>query len=65
MPFLRSRARLLALLPIIPAALLAGASRGLLGVCGPFTDVAADAFRPFVLEIDYLGITAGTSPTTL
>jgi len=42
----------------------AGASRGLLGVCGPFTDVAADAFCPFVLEIFYLGITTGTTATT-
>src|SRR6185436_10786556 len=29
-----------------------------------FTDVAADAFCPFVLEIFTLGITTGTSPTT-
>src|SRR6266511_966539 len=36
----------------------------LLGVCGPFTDVAADAFCPFVLEIFTLGITTGTTPTT-
>ena len=35
-----------------------------MGVCGPFTDVAADAFCPFVLEIFYLGITTGTTPTT-
>ncbi|HKA36743.1 MAG TPA: S-layer homology domain-containing protein [Thermoanaerobaculia bacterium] len=46
------------------AALLTGAVQGLLGLCGPFTDVAADAFCPFVLEIFYLGITTGTSPTT-
>jgi hypothetical protein len=43
---------------------LLGASSALLGVCGPFTDVAADAFCPFVLEIFYLGITTGTTPTT-
>ena len=36
----------------------------LLGLCGPFTDVAADAFCPFVLEIFYLGITTGTTATT-
>ena len=42
---------------------LAGAA-GMLGVCGPFTDVAADVFCPFVLEIFYLGITTGTTPTT-
>ncbi len=41
-----------------------GGASGLLGVCGPFTDVAADAFCPFVLEIFTLGITTGTSPTT-
>ena len=31
---------------------------------GPFTDEAADAFCPFVLEIFYLGITTGTTATT-
>ncbi|HKF42442.1 MAG TPA: S-layer homology domain-containing protein [Thermoanaerobaculia bacterium] len=36
----------------------------LLGLCGPFTDVAADVFCPFVLEIFYLGITTGTTATT-
>ena len=46
------------------AILLAGAGSSLLGICGPFTDVAADAFCPFVLEIFYLGITTGTSATT-
>lgn len=45
-------------------AIAAGAGTGLLGVCGPFNDVAADAFCPFVLEIFYLGITTGTTPTT-
>src|SRR6185295_10808243 len=45
-------------------ALLAGASGGLFGVCGPFTDVSDAAFCPFVLEIFTLGITTGTSPTT-
>jgi hypothetical protein len=44
--------------------LLGGAGSTLLGTSGPFTDVAADAFRPFVLDIYYLGITTGTSPTT-
>jgi hypothetical protein len=41
-----------------------GASAALRGACGPFTDVAADAFCPFVLEIFYAGITTGTTPTT-
>jgi hypothetical protein len=43
---------------------LLGASTVLFGVCGPFTDVAADAFCPFVLEIFYLGVTTGTTATT-
>src|SRR5262245_56316488 len=43
--------------------LMSGAS-ALLSVCGPFTDVAADAFCPFVLEIFTLGITTGVTPTT-
>src|SRR5580765_2647033 len=46
------------------AAVLCGASGLLLGVCGPFTDAAADVFCPFVLEIFYLGITTGTTATT-
>ncbi|HKA37924.1 MAG TPA: S-layer homology domain-containing protein [Thermoanaerobaculia bacterium] len=45
-------------------AITAGAGSSLLGICGPFTDVAADAFCPFVLEIFYLGITTGTTATT-
>ena len=43
---------------------LLGASSALFGICGPFTDVAADSFCPFVVEIFYLGITTGTTPTT-
>ena len=43
---------------------LVGASSALYGLCGPFTDVAPDAFCPFVLEIFYLGITTGTTATT-
>jgi hypothetical protein len=46
------------------AAVLAGASSALFGACGPFTDVAADAFCPVVLEVFTLGITTGTTPTT-
>jgi hypothetical protein len=46
------------------AALLLGASSFALGVCGPFTDVVADGFCPFVLELFTLGITTGTTPTT-
>jgi hypothetical protein len=43
---------------------LGGGASVLLGLCGPFTDVSDVAFCPFVLEIFYLGITTGTSPTT-
>ncbi|HEV8118109.1 MAG TPA: S-layer homology domain-containing protein, partial [Thermoanaerobaculia bacterium] len=32
--------------------------------CGPFTDVAADSFCPFVQEVFYLAVTTGTNPTT-
>ena len=47
------------------AAVLAGAAEnGLLGVCGPFTDISDPAFCPFVTEIFTLGITTGTTPTT-
>lgn len=46
------------------AALGGGAGGALLGLCGPFTDVTADTFCPLVLEIFYLGITTGTTPTT-
>ena len=49
---------------IVAAALFCGATSSLLSLCGPFTDVAADQFCPFVLEIFYLGITTGTSATT-
>jgi hypothetical protein len=46
------------------AAAFLGAASALVGVCGPFSDVAADAFCPFVLEIFTLGITTGTTATT-
>ena len=56
------RARLAAIAVLL--AVLVGAAGALLGTCGPFTDSAADAFCPFVLEIFYLGITTGTTATT-
>jgi len=59
----RSGRRFLAILVAVVSVFL-GAGGGLYGVCGPFTDVAADAFCSFVLEIFYLGITTGTTPTT-
>ena len=46
------------------AALFTGSAAGVLGTCGPFTDVADVVFCPFVLEIFYLGITNGTTATT-
>ncbi len=54
----------LALSLLAAAALLGGGTGALLGTCGPFTDVAADAFCPFVLEIFTMGITTGTTATT-
>jgi hypothetical protein len=60
--FRSSRPWLLAVLSIFTV-ILGGAS-ALLGVCGPFTDVAADSFCPFVQEVFYLGVTTGTTPTT-
>ena len=56
--------RTLFLLVSLLAAVLAGAGGALLATCGPFVDVAADSFCPFVLEIFYLGITTGTTATT-
>src|SRR5262249_31561528 len=62
---LRSRGRrLLAGCLVFAAAILGGAGGQLLGLCGPFTDVANDAFCAFVLEIFYLGVTTGTTATT-
>ena len=51
----------------IVLALAAGAGTGLLATCGPFTDAAADAFCPFVLEIFYWGSPPGPRrrPSTL
>ena len=53
---------LVALLAFAVAGL--GAAGALVGTCGPFTDTAADAFCPFVLEIFYLAVTTGTTATT-
>jgi len=64
MLILRSHRRAPSLFACALSAGLLGASSALLGVCGPFTDVAADAFCPFVLELFTLGITTGTTPTT-
>ena len=60
----RRAGRMLTAALSLSVSLLAGGGAALLGNCGPFTDVAADNFCPFVLEIFYLGITTGTTPTT-
>jgi hypothetical protein len=61
MKTLAGRARFLAL--ALVSVLAGGAMRIVQDQCGPFTDVTP-LFCPYVLEIYYLGITAGTSPTT-
>src|SRR5215475_7137658 len=54
----------LLVVPIGLLAALAGAATGFVqDQCGPFTDVSPTVC-PYVLEMYYLGITAGTSPTT-
>jgi hypothetical protein len=51
-------------IPALLAALFAGgAARIVQDQCGPFTDVTP-GFCPYILELYYLGITAGTSATT-
>jgi S-layer family protein len=56
--------RRLAFLSLALCALLAGgATRVVQDVCGPFADVPP-TLCPYVGEMYYLGITAGTSPTT-
>jgi len=53
----------LGLAVLIGTVLAGGAVARVQDQCGPFTDVSP-AFCPYVLEMFYLGITAGTSPTT-
>jgi hypothetical protein len=49
---------------VAPLAIAAGvATARVQDICGPFTDVSP-ALCPYVLEMYYLGITVGTSPTT-
>ena len=64
MRHVRSHSRTLTGSVMVLAALFGGAGTALLGICGPFTDVSDVVFCPFVLEIFYLGITTGTTPTT-
>ncbi|HKF41732.1 MAG TPA: S-layer homology domain-containing protein [Thermoanaerobaculia bacterium] len=56
--------RLVLALFSLALAALVGGGLSALGLCGNFTDTAADAFCPFVLEIFYMGITTGTTATT-
>jgi hypothetical protein len=61
---IRSSGRPLLLVTVAICALLAGgATRVVQDQCGPFTDVTP-AFCPYILELYYLGVTAGTSATT-
>jgi hypothetical protein len=55
--------RLLVVIVALAAVFAGGASRIVQDQCGPFTDVTP-GFCPYVLELYYLGITAGTSATT-
>ena len=55
--------RLFVLPLALAAALAGGAVRVMQDQCGPFTDVTP-SFCPYILELYYLGITAGTSATT-
>jgi hypothetical protein len=64
MTLVRSLRRILTISIVLLAALVGGTGSALLGICGPFTDVSDAAFCPFVLEIFYLGLTTGTTPTT-
>ncbi len=57
-------ARRLLIVPVLLCAVFAGgAVASVQDQCGPFTDVSP-ALCPYVLEMYYLGITAGTSATT-
>jgi hypothetical protein len=49
---------------LLASAILAGGAAASLGSCGPFSDVAADSFCPFVLEVFFVGVTTGTTATT-
>src|SRR5215471_2741899 len=60
----RLRRRALDSLVVALLAPFAGLTHGLLGVCGPFTDTPSDPFCVFILEVFYMGITTGTTPTT-
>src|SRR5499426_4493200 len=59
----RGRAGVICVIAAV-AAVLTGAASVASGACGPFTDFTDAGFCPFVLEIFYLGITTGTTPTT-
>ena len=58
------RSRFLAAVASALLAVVAGVLRAGEPACGPFTDVTDAGFCPYVLEIFYMGITTGTTPTT-
>ena len=58
------RFRAAAVAAVVAWALAVGGAEGLLGQCGPFTDVTDAGFCPFVLEIFTLAVTTGTTATT-
>jgi DNA-binding beta-propeller fold protein YncE len=59
------RHRLFTVLAVLGASLAAGSSAARAQQCGPFTDVLlSDDFCPAILEMHYLGLTAGTSFNT-
>ena len=62
--YVRNTPRWAAACLAVALSILAGGASAILGTCGPFTDTAADAFCPFVLELFTLGITTGTTATT-
>jgi len=64
MVLFRSRGRLLAGCLLVLGAVLSGGAESVLATCGPFTDTASDSFCSFILEVFYLGITTGTTPTS-
>ena len=61
---MRTPRQILIVIVLAASTLVLGGAGRVFGVCGPFTDTADDNFCPFVLEVFYLGVTTGTTPTT-
>ncbi|HKF42338.1 MAG TPA: hypothetical protein VKG01_04505 [Thermoanaerobaculia bacterium] len=64
MRLINSGRRVLAPVSIMFTALLGVGAGALQGTCGPFTDTPNDAFCQFIVEVFYMEITTGTTPTT-